>query len=137
MLVLAGGMFAESQETDDGASVSNGMDNEEEAASPAAGKGAVLSSTMRRKGLSTPPATPGTSRGGMLPFVPIGPAAVLDSILQSPRQHLCTGPQPIRLIKLSILTCTILCDSKPSTNLQTLIHSTLFSNLQVLDLLAL
>ena len=71
MLVLAGGMFAESQEGDDGTSVSSGMDNEEELVSPAASKGGVLSSTMRRKGLSTPPATPGTSRGGVLPLASI------------------------------------------------------------------
>ena len=58
-------MFAESQEGDDGVSVSSGIDNEEESSAPSAtSKGGALTATMRRKGLSTPPATPGTTRGG-------------------------------------------------------------------------
>ena len=60
-------MFAESQEGEDGMSISSGIDNEEESAPSATSKGAAaLTTTMRRKGLSTPPATPGTTRGGCI-----------------------------------------------------------------------
>lgn len=57
-------MFAESPEGDDGVSVSSGIDNEEEPTPSATSKGGSLTTTMRRKGLPTPPATPGTTRGG-------------------------------------------------------------------------
>ncbi|KAL3139143.1 hypothetical protein ABBQ32_005928 [Trebouxia sp. C0010 RCD-2024] len=57
------GMFAESQEGDDGASVSSGIDTEEESVAAAASRGAGMTSTLRKKGLTTPPVTPGGSRG--------------------------------------------------------------------------
>lgn len=57
-------MFAESQEGDDGVSVSSGIDNEEESAPSTTSKAGALTATMRRKGLPTPPVTPGTTRGG-------------------------------------------------------------------------
>ena len=63
LLVPVGGMFAESQEGDDEVSISSGIDNEEDSAPSAPGKGGALTTTMRRKGMSTPPATPGTTRG--------------------------------------------------------------------------
>ena len=74
MTCIAGGMFAESQEGDDAASVSSGVDNEEELVSPAASRGGALTSTARRKGLPTPPATPSTSRGAF--FHPVVAASV-------------------------------------------------------------
>lgn len=59
-------MFAESQEGDDSASVSSGIDTEEESVAAAASRGAGMTSTLRRKGLTTPPVTPGGSRGAWL-----------------------------------------------------------------------
>lgn len=64
VLAVPGGFCTDSQDLDD-ASVSSAMEpGEEELTSPASGRGAAVASTTRRRGLPTPPATPGTARGG-------------------------------------------------------------------------
>ena len=61
--VFVGGFGTDSQDPDD-ASVSSAVEAEEEASSPAIGRGGSLASSLKRRGLATPPATPGGSRGG-------------------------------------------------------------------------
>lgn len=58
--MLVGGMLAELQEGDDSVSVSSGLDNEEELTPSASSKSGSLTTTLRRKGVATPPATPAT-----------------------------------------------------------------------------
>lgn len=53
-------MFAELQEGDDSVSASSGLDNEEESTPLAPSKSGSLTTTLRRKGVATPPATPAT-----------------------------------------------------------------------------
>ena len=61
--MLTGGFCTDSQDMDD-ASVSSAVEGEEEPSSPASGRGGSLASSLKRRGLPTPPATPGGSRGG-------------------------------------------------------------------------
>ena len=62
-----GGFCTDSLDGDDGASVSGGIEGEEEPVSPSTSRAGAAAGTTRRRGLPTPPATPSTpSKGGTM-----------------------------------------------------------------------
>ena len=63
--MILGGFPTDSLDGDDGASVSGGVEGEEEPGSPATSRAGAAAGPTRRRGLPTPPATPSTpSKGG-------------------------------------------------------------------------
>jgi hypothetical protein len=67
--MVSGGFYTDSLDGDDGASVSGGLEGEEEPVSPATSRAGAAAGTTRRRGLPTPPASPSTpSKGGTLQY---------------------------------------------------------------------